>query len=191
MMLMVSFEKKIAEKMHFRGSFMGVRVDDVKLPSGTTEERIWVDFPAVCIIVPFVDAETIILVRQYRYAIQSLTYEIPAGKIDEGEIVSLAAQRELLEETGYMANIVTPLFKLNSAPHYSNEIWWICMAHALKRERDTKLNGDEIYDYKEMPLSIALEMIKNGSIVDGKSIMALYYLYYEGYIDKNQLLKTI
>ncbi|MHA1166431.1 MAG: NUDIX domain-containing protein [Candidatus Hodarchaeales archaeon] len=188
---MVSYEKKIAEKIQIRGRFMGVRVDDVELPSGTTEERIWVDFPAVCIIVPFINPETVILVRQYRYAIQSLTYELPAGKIDEGEIVSLAAQRELLEETGYMANIVSPLFKLNSAPHYSNEIWWICLAHALKREKDTKLDSDEIYDYKEMPLSLALEMIENGSIIDGKSIMALFYLYYAGYIDNNQLLKTM
>jgi ADP-ribose pyrophosphatase len=185
---MTEFEQLLKEKLKYKKGSIGVQVDEVRMPSGKIEERIWIDFPSVCVIVPFITDEEVILVKQYRHAIKSLTFELPAGKIDPDELVVEAARRELIEETGYQA-IVKPVFKLVPSPHYSNEILWICIARELEPLK-TIIDSDEIREIKIIPLTLALEMIDNGAIIDGKSITALLYLKHAGYINDFRLIKN-
>ncbi len=180
-------EKKIREKLSYKGRFFGVMVDDVLVSNGTQEERIWVDFPQVCVIAPFVDPQTVILVRQYRYAIRRLTYEFPAGKVERNESVKDSAKRELEEETGYTSPIEL-LFNFIPSPHYSNEILWICLARNLKKINHHSDSGGEIREVKIMPLSLTFEMIENGSIIDGKTISTLLYLKANKIVDEEKLL---
>ncbi|NHJ02906.1 MAG: NUDIX hydrolase [Candidatus Heimdallarchaeota archaeon] len=180
-------ETKLREKMSYKGKSFGVVVDDVLVSNGTQEERIWVDFPQVCVIAPFIDPQTVILVRQYRYAIKRLTYEFPAGKVEINEQIEDSARRELEEETGYTSPVEL-LFNFIPSPHYSNEILWICIAKDLKKIEHHYNPNDEIHEVKMMPLSLAFEMISNGSIIDGKTIATLLYLKAFGLIDEEKLL---
>ncbi len=184
---MTEHEQMLKEKLKYQKGSIGVQVDEVQMPSGKTEERIWINFPSVCVIVPFITTEEIILVKQYRHAIKSLTFELPAGKIDPNELVADAARRELLEETGYQA-IVKPVFKLVPSPHYSNEVLWICIATEMKPLK-VAIDSDEIQEIKRIPLMIAFEMIDNGEIIDGKTITALLYLKHADYINDLKLIK--
>ena len=180
-------EEKLREKLSYKGKFFGVMVDDVLISDGTQEERIWVDFPQVCVIAPFIDPQTVILVRQYRYAIKRLTYEFPAGKVEVNEQIEASAKRELEEETGYTSSIEL-LYNFIPSPHYSNEILWICLAKNLRKIKYQYDPNKEIKEVKIMPLSLAFEMVDNGSIIDGKTISALLYLKAYGYTNDDRLL---
>lgn len=183
---MINLEEKINEKFKYKKGPIGVQIDEIRTKSGKTEERIWIDFPSVCVIVPFISKTEVLLVRQYRYAIQSITYELPAGKVDPDEIIVDAARRELIEETGYQASI-EEIFRLCPSPHYSNELLHICIGKNLEK-LERVIDQDEIVEVKKMPLTLALEMIDNGAIIDGKSIMALLYLKHKNIIDDYSLL---
>ena len=185
---MTEFEQLLKEKLKYKKGSIGVQVDEVQMPSGKIEERIWIDFPSVCVIVPFITTEEILLVKQYRHAIKSLTFELPAGKIDPNEQVAEAARRELVEETGHKA-IVKPVYRLVPSPHYSNEVLWVCIATNLEPLK-IAIDSDEIREIKRIPLTLALEMIDNGAIIDGKSITALLYLQHAGYINDLKLIKS-
>ena len=185
---MPEFEQLLKEKLRYQKGTIGVQVDEVQMPSGKIEERIWIDFPSVCVIVPFITTEEILLVKQYRHAIKSLTFELPAGKIDPNELVAEAARRELIEETGHQA-IVKSVYKLVPSPHYSNEVLWVCIATELDPLK-VVIDSDEIREIKRIPLTLALEMIDNGAIIDGKSITALLYLKHASYINELKLIKT-
>ena len=184
---MSEYEQLIKEKLKYKKCSIGVQVDEVQMPSGKIEERIWINFPSVCVIVPFITAEEIFLVKQYRHAIKSLTYELPAGKVDQNELVAEAATRELIEETGHKA-IVKPIYQLVPSPHYSNEVLWVCIATELEPLKRA-IDSDEIREIKKIPLKLAFEMIDNGEIIDGKTITALLYLKHAGYINNVKLIK--
>jgi ADP-ribose pyrophosphatase len=186
---MTEFEQLLKEKLRYQKGSIGVQVDEVQMTSGKKEERIWIKFPSVVVIVPFITNEEILLVRQYRHAIKSLTLELPAGKVDQNELVAEAARRELIEETGHEA-IVKPVYKLVPSPHYSNEVLWVCIATDLE-EIKVSIDSDEIREVKRISLKSAFEMIDNEEIIDGKSITALLYLKHAGYINDFKLIKKL
>ncbi len=179
-------EQILTEKLKYKKKSIGVQVDTVRMPSGKIEERIWIDFPSVCVIAPFINEREVFLVQQYRHAIKEFTYEFPAGKIRSEEPVESAALRELKEETGHTGN-VKPVYSLRPSPHYSNEILWICIATDLK-PLDISVDSDEIQEVKKISLTSAFQMLENREIRDGKTITTLLYLNHAKIIDSVRLI---
>ena len=116
----------------------------------------------------------VILEKQFRYALNQVFIELPAGKIDAGEDVLLAGQRELLEETGYAATEWTLLGHQHPCIGYSNEVIHMYMACGLSAGAHQR-DEDEHLQVFEASFEQCLSMIQTGEITDGKSIVALYF----------------
>ncbi|SFM43508.1 NUDIX hydrolase [Thermodesulforhabdus norvegica] len=153
-----------------------VHLDEVILKTGRISRRIRIDHPRAVAVIPLIDEERILMVRQYRYALGKDTLEIPAGKVDRNESLYDAVLRELKEETGYTAEDLTPLISFYPAVAYSNEVIDIFLARNLKKLCEP-LDEDEISSVEIVHLREALDMIKSGAVKDGKTIIAIFSLF--------------
>jgi ADP-ribose pyrophosphatase len=114
----------------------------------------------------------VILVRQYRYSIQSDLLEIPAGTLQADEEPSDCARRELEEETGYRCGEIVKLLECFVAPGYSTEKIHVFLARNLTKTQ-TRMDEDEIINVERVKFSEALRRIRAGEIQDAKSIVGL------------------
>lgn len=167
-------EETISSKNIFKGRILQLRVDTVRLPNSKESTREIVEHAGAVAILALDDAGNIILVRQYRKAVEQLLLEIPAGTLEVGEDPLVCAQRELREETGFSADCWEEILSYYSAPGFCNEKLHIYLAKGL-REGQMDTDEDEFVETVRMPLPKAYEMIFSGEIIDGKSIIALQY----------------
>ena len=168
-------EKKIASKTIYDGRILKLVVDDIVLPDGSSAKREIVRHSGGAAVL-FIKDNKVLLVRQFRYAYGKEIYEIPAGKLNEGEDARIAAARELEEETGYKAELVH-LMDIYPTPGYTDEIIHIFFAENSTRSQQ-KLDEDEFLSAELIPLERVLEMIESGEICDAKTVAAIYkYLH--------------
>ena len=116
----------------------------------------------------------VLLVKQYRYAYGEELYEIPAGKLNEGEDPALSAARELKEETGLICNSLKHIFTLYPTPGYTNEKIYLYEAESAQIG-EQQLDEGEFLSVEQIPLDRAYQMIDSGEIKDAKTIVALMY----------------
>ncbi|MBO4808108.1 MAG: NUDIX hydrolase [Lachnospiraceae bacterium] len=171
-------DKKLREewkstKEIFDGRILHVIDDTVICPNGNEASRELIRHVGAVCIVPMTDDGKVIVERQFRYPIDKVITEIPAGKLDsKSEDPLLAAQRELREETGYTADEWIHLGVFYPAPAYSDELIHVYIARKLKKgERD--LDEDEFLDIYEVPLDELVDGVMNGEITDCKTQMAI------------------
>ncbi|KXT78295.1 NUDIX hydrolase [Streptococcus sp. DD13] len=172
-------EKTISRQTIFSGHIFDVVVDQVELPNGLGQGRreLVLHRGGVCVLA-ITPEDKIVLVKQYRKAIEGISYEIPAGKLEKGEEGSLeeAALRELEEETGYTSPSLELLSDFYTAIGFCNERLRLYLAKDLmKVENPRPQDDDEVLEIFEVSLQEAQDMVANGSICDGKTIMALQY----------------
>ena len=172
--------KKLSTRRAYNGRIVKVDIDTVKLPNNTTVELEMVRHPGASAVVPFLsDPEAydpqLLLIRQYRHATDGFIYEIPAGKLDADEAPVECAKRELLEETGCTAAKIEHLYTFYTTPGFTDERIHAFMATGLTRG-EQHLQQDEVMTLETVALSRALEMIKTGAIVDGKTALAILYV---------------
>jgi ADP-ribose pyrophosphatase len=168
-------ERKIMSLASLGTKSFTAYLDEVSLKNGKISKRIRIDHPQAAAIVPFVSDDEIIMVRQYRYALKRETLEIPAGKLDKGESPEQCIRRELIEETGFEANLVTWLYTYAPAIGYSNELIHLYTGRDLKNQK-TKIDEDEISSLEILKLEEVLGMIRNNEIIDSKTIIALAFI---------------
>ena len=162
-------EKQIASEDIFDGIILHVKRDTVALPNGNTSVREVIrHIGAVCVI-PVNEKNEVVVERQYRYPLDRVILEIPAGKLDAPDEDRLSAiQRELREETGYTADEWIPLGDFHPAPAYSDE--YISMYLARRLHKGTQdLDADEFLDVYSVPLSELVEDVMAGKISDAKT----------------------
>lgn len=165
-------EEKIRTLSMIFANHFTAQLDTVQLRTGRTTERLKIDHPEAAAVIPFVDSERILMVRQWRYAIGEETLEIPAGKADLGEDVERCAQRELLEETGYEPSRILHVFSYLPAIGYSNEVIRIYAAAGLERVSAAQ-DIDEIAAVETLHLHEVFDLILEGKIRDGKTVIGL------------------
>lgn len=169
-------EKTVKKNYVFKGKILTVRCDDALLPDGTPCTREIIEHNGgACVL--YEENGKILLVRQYRYPYAESIYEVPAGKMDKGEDPLSTAARELEEEGGVRAKRFELLFVDYPSPGYTNEKIYIYRAYDGERI-GAHLDEDEFLDAEFIPVEKVKEMLKNGEICDGKTIIALqaYFL---------------
>ena len=167
-------EIKISTETIFKGKLLHVVRDEVKLPNGKTSVREGIKHPGAVVVIPFLNADTLIMERQYRYYPDEIFYELPAGKTDPGEDFLTTGKRELLEETGYEAGTWTFISHLHPAIGYADEKMAIYAARDLSM-RQIDRDEDEFLEIIKMPLAQAMEMLRRGEITDAKTMVGLFW----------------
>ncbi len=147
--------------------------EDVILENGVKAGFDTIRHPGGAAIVPFLPGGKIVLINQFRHALNEYIWEIPAGTLDIGESFMDCAKRELTEETGYKAESWESLCKIISVPGYSDEIIEIFLAWNLE-EAIRNPDDDEILKVRITDFAKALEMVTDGRIKDSKTICGLF-----------------
>ena len=169
-------EQKVSSQDVFDGTLLHVKKDTVRLPNGNIAYREWIKHPGASAVLPVTPEGRLIFVRQYRYPIQQVTLEIPAGKLDaEGEDPLDCAKRELSEETGYQAEKYTFLTKLATTVGFSNEFIYIYAAEGLTAGRQHP-DEDEFINVCTLTMDEAMAKVRSGEICDANSITAVLLL---------------
>ena len=170
-------EPTIESHLAFQGKIVNVRVDSVRLPSGAMGTREIVEHSQCVCMVPLDEMGNVLLVRQYRKAVEEHLLEIPAGGVEEGEVTHEAVLRELQEETGYTADSLRHLSSFWTTPGFCTELMHAYLVTGL---RPSGLPGDE--DEQIEVVKVALnkipDMIRRGEIRDAKSIASLLLAMY-------------
>jgi ADP-ribose pyrophosphatase len=168
-------ERRIQTVASLHTRSISAHLDEVLLKNGKLARRLRVDHPEAAAIVPFVTETEIVLVRQYRYALDKETLEIPAGKLDPGESPEVCVRRELREETGYDVGTIEFLCVYAPAIGYSNELIHIYRGHGLTGTGGP-MDQIEIDAVERVSLEQARALVRQGLILDGKTLLALSLL---------------
>ncbi len=171
---MMHFELVRQEKI-FNGRIVSLVVDHVKYHSGNEAAREIIQHPGGSVALALFDNKDILLVKQYRYPIGGEVIELPAGKLDPNEDPQQCAERELREETGYVAKRWTKLTTIMTTPGFCDERLHIYMAQdiSISPQGQTLEEGEQTIKLIRVPLVEAIAMVESQEIVDGKSIVGI------------------
>lgn len=168
-------ETRVDGETVYRGHFLHVECDRVALPNGKLAKREYIKHPGAVVVLPILDDGRILMERQYRYPLQQVFIEFPAGKLDVGEASLPCAQRELLEETGYQVREWQFVCRIHNAIAYSDEFLDLFLARGLT-EGERHLDEEEFLDTCSMSLPELLAGVQNGSITDVKTVIGIFWL---------------
>jgi 8-oxo-dGTP pyrophosphatase MutT (NUDIX family) len=166
---------QVGEEEIYRGHFITVAKGTFRAPDGSTFERDLVRHPGAVAVVPILDGDRLVLVRQYRAAIDEHVLELPAGIRDvEDEPTATTAERELLEETGYRAGRVEFLTRFANSVGFTDEEVEIFLARDLTLDRKSLQGIEEQHmTVEEVPLDDALGLIEEGRLRDAKTVVGV------------------
>ena len=161
----------------YEGSVTDGYFVDVRMPNGTLVRRDLIHFGGAAVILPVLDDGSIVLIRNYRFAVDEVLWELPAGGVADGEDPARAAARELAEETGYSAGDIVKLGEFYSCPGAADE-----KLHAFLAT-DLVPGEQNLETYEEISVEVCTEhavrnMVADGTIHDAKTIatLSLYWL---------------
>ncbi|WHY84520.1 NUDIX hydrolase [Neobacillus novalis] len=170
-------EKTIRSEEIFSGKIISLHLQDVELPNGKQGKREIIKHPGAVAILAVTADNKVLMVEQYRKALERTIVEIPAGKLEKGEEPALCARRELEEETGYECENLELLTSFYTSPGFADEIVHVYLATGLtKKENAAALDEDEFVNLEELTLDEAEQYVKEQKIFDAKTIFAVQYL---------------
>lgn len=169
-------EHQLDSKQVFQGNFLRVSRDQVRMPDGHQSEREFIRHPGAAVVVPVLDDGRLVMERQFRYPLQRVILEFPAGKIDPGEPPLHTAVRELTEETGYSAAEWAYAGPIHNAAAYSDEVIHLYFARGL-REGDSSLDHGEHLDVVLMTEDELDALAAKGELSDAKTLIGLLWLH--------------
>ncbi len=169
---MIVEEKTISSDRIYTGKVISVKVDTVEVEKQGYQKREIVEHGGAAAIVAITDNNEVIMIKQFRKAIENVIWEIPAGKLEIGENPKECAIRELKEETGYSAENVKLVHKFYTSPGFSNQKVYIFLATDLVKGETNLDNGENIETYK-IKLDEAYDMVLRNEIEDAKTSIGL------------------
>ena len=177
---------QIGSRRVYNGRVLNLDVDTVRFPNGLTGELEMIRHPGAAAVVPVVSPDgapdpSLLLIRQYRYAAGGPIWEIPAGRLENGEEPEACARRELLEEAGATAARWQRLTTIYTTPGFTDERIHLFAAWGLSvKAEETRREPDEFMEVGPVPMSRVLEMIRDGTLVDAKTVVAV--LFFAGFL---------
>ena len=172
---MPSTYRIIRSKTVYQSKLITVKVDRVIEPGAIEATREVVCHPGSVVVLAHLPRGRLLLVRQFRYAVGQPLWELVAGGMEKGETPPAAARRELLEETGYRARTLTPLFDFFPSPGILNERMHLVEARGLTFSR-ARPEADERIRVGRFTLPQLKTMLRAKKITDGKTLVGLYWL---------------
>ncbi|HJW55389.1 MAG TPA: NUDIX hydrolase [Burkholderiaceae bacterium] len=168
-------ETQVDSTVAYEGHFIKVQCDTVRLPDGKHSAREYIRHPGAVVILPLFNDGSVLLERQYRYPLDRVFIEFPAGKIDPGEDPLVCAKRELQEETGYTATDWRFVCTIHNAIAYSDEHLDIFLARGLIAG-ESQLDDGEFLETFMAPMNDMLTWIREGKVTDVKTIIGAFWL---------------
>ena len=168
-------ESQLESLQVYRGAFLDVRCDQVRLPDGKVAQREYVIHPGAVMVVPLLPDGRLLMERQWRYPMGRAMLEFPAGKLEAGEPVLDCAIRELIEETGYRAAEWARAGLLNNAIAYSNEAIEVWFARGLVAG-ERQLDAGEFLDLCSASVEELEALAQRGELTDAKTLIGLLWL---------------
>ncbi|WHY75953.1 NUDIX hydrolase [Neobacillus sp. WH10] len=170
-------EKTLQSEEIFSGKVISLHLQDVELPNGKQAKREIIKHPGAVAILAITNDDKVVMVEQYRKALERTIVEIPAGKLEKGEEPAVCARRELEEETGYECEHLELLTSFYTSPGFADEIIHVFLAKGLtKKENAADLDEDEFVNLEELTLEEVDQYVKEQKIYDAKTIFAVQYL---------------
>lgn len=170
-------EKTIHSEKIFDGKVISLKVDDVTLPNGETSKREIINHPGAVAIIAITDSNKLLVVEQYRKALERSIIEIPAGKLEKGEEPIVTARRELEEETGYTTDSLEFVQAFATSPGFADEIIHVFLARNLKKlQTPVQMDEDEFVELMEVSLEEAQAMMADERIYDAKTVFAVLWM---------------
>ncbi len=173
----------LSTKPIYQNRWLSLREDLVEMPDGRTTIYGVVSCGDCVGILPFLDPDSVLLIRQYRYVAGRSTWEMPTGGVRAGESIEDAAQRELGEEIGYRAGRLTRVSTYHTSKSVMDETAHLFLAEGLTR---LSLPSDEteFIEVRPFPFKQALKMVLVGEIVDSMTIIAILLAARRGTISR-------
>lgn len=168
-------ETTVSSTKVYEGHFLTLRRDVVRLPDGREAAREFVNHPGAVMVVPILPDGRLVLERQYRYPVQRVMIEFPAGKLDAGEGGLRCAQRELLEETGYRAQRWARAGMMHPVIGYADEVIEIWFADGLEAG-ERHLDDGEFLDVFAATQAELEAGVRDGVVTDVKTVVGLMWL---------------
>ncbi len=168
-------ETRIAGEVVYEGHILKIQRDSVCLPDGKTAAREYIKHPGAVVILPLFDDGSVLLERQFRYPLNQVFIEFPAGKIDAGEDPLECAKRELREETGYTASHWQFVCTIHNAIAYSDEHLEIYLARGLTAGQ-SHLDEGEFLETFTAPIADVIAWIRDGKITDVKTVIGTFWV---------------
>ena len=183
--------KRVQTKIIYRGRVATLSLDTFRKPSGEAYLRETIQHPPSVVILPLLDDGRVLLIRQFRHAVNRPIYEIPAGTREPGEPALACAKRELMEETGYSASRWKRICEFYPAPGISTERMDLFVATALKKlKKRIPMDKDEQISVHPVPARRALQLVRRNKIIDAKSIIGLLWglnrINWSSHVNSNQ-----
>ena len=174
-------EKTIRSKEIYNGKVISLKIDDVMLPNGKEGKREIVNHPGAVAVIAITDEGKLVVVEQYRKALERSIIEIPAGKLEPGEEPATTAVRELEEETGYGCKELTYLQSFATSPGFADEIIHLFVARGLYEiENRAAMDEDEFVELMEITVEEGEQMVTEQRIFDAKTAFAILWLKMQG-----------
>ena len=168
-------EDRVSSMQVYRGHFLDVRRDEVRLPDGAVATREYIVHPGAVMVVPLLDDGRLVIERQYRYPVARVITEFPAGKLDAGESTLSCAVRELAEETGYTAREWAYAGILHNAIAYSTEGIEMWFARGLTAGAAT-LDAGEFLEVSTASIEELELLARKGQLTDAKTLVGMLWL---------------
>lgn len=168
-------EQKIDSQEILKGNFLHAFRDTVRLPDGSSATREYVKHPGAVCMIPLLDDGRLVLERQYRWPMQRVMVEFPAGKLDPGEDPLACGKRELLEETGYTAREWAHAGQLHPVISYSTEFIDVWFARGLELQ-ESRLDDEEFLEVITATPQELIEWCRDGIVTDSKTLYGCLWL---------------
>ncbi len=168
-------ETRLSGETLYAGNFLTLKRDQVSLPDGNTAVREYVQHPGAVMVIPLFDDGTVLMERQFRYPLDRVMIEFPAGKLDPHEGALACAKRELREETGYSAKEFVYLTRIHPVISYSTEFIDIYLARGLTAG-ERQLDEGEFLEIFKVDARTLLSWVRAGQITDVKTVIGAFWL---------------
>lgn len=165
-------EHKLTSRKVFGGKLLHVYLDEVRLPDSSDSTREWIKHPGASAVLPVFGNGDVMLVKQFRYPVRQIFYEVPAGKLDPGEAPGRTAVRELREEAGLVCGAYEYIGHFYPSIGYTDEVIHLYVAWDIK-SFSQNADDDEFLIKARLPFTKAMEMVHSGEISDGKTMITV------------------
>lgn len=168
-------EKILSSQQIFQGRYLKVERDQVEAPDGKIYTREYILHPGAAMMIPLLSNGNVVMIHQYRHAVKQVFLEFPAGKRDANENTLTTAQRELQEETGYVAKDWKFLTTIHPVIGYSNEHIDLYLAQNLNLTQ-RQLDHGEFIEVIEVPPQDLMQFVRDGKVSDVKTQIGAFWL---------------